>query len=120
MTPVPKPGEKRAAQSFDIRFSTLAEATVDILFSKVKVLSFAPPCTALDPFQAIQIHCIMTCSIQETNAVHMTIGAGSYLEITIPWTVKADGYVSKISGQLLHVDASTSLQVCRRVLCKLK
>jgi hypothetical protein len=50
----------------------------------------------------------------------MTIGAGSYLEITIPWTVKADGYVTKISGQLLHVDASTSLQVCRRVLCQLK
>ncbi len=48
---------------------------------------------------------------KETNAVHMTIGAGSYLEITIPWTVKPDGYATKISGQLLHVDASTSLQV---------
>ena len=48
---------------------------------------------------------------QETNAVHMTIGAGSYMEITIPWTVKPEGYATKISGQLLHVDASTSLQV---------
>ena len=69
-------------QSFDIRFSTLAEASADILFSKCK----------------------------ETNAIHKTIGAGSYLDITIPWTVKADGFVTKISGQLLHVDASTSLQ----------
>ena len=33
------------------------------------------------------------------------------MEITIPWTVKPDGYATKISGQLLHVDASTSLQV---------
>ncbi len=37
VTALPRPGEKRAAQSFDIRFSTLAEATVDILFSKCKV-----------------------------------------------------------------------------------
>lgn len=41
----------------------------------------------------------------------MTIGAGSYLEITIPWVTKSDGYVTKISGQLLHVEGSTSLQV---------
>lgn len=41
----------------------------------------------------------------------MTIGAGSYLEVTIPWVTKSDGYVTKISGQLLHVEASTSLQV---------
>ena len=34
---MPKPGETRAVQSFDIRFSTLAEASVDILFSKCKV-----------------------------------------------------------------------------------
>ena len=43
----------------------------------------------------------------------MTIGAGSYLEITIPWTVKSDGCATKISGQLLHVDASTSLQALK-------
>ena len=56
------------------------------------------------------------CWSQETNAIHMTIGAGSYLDITIPWTVKADGFVTKISGQLLHVDASTSLQVSLAIL----
>lgn len=82
VTSTPRPGERRAVQSFDIRVSTLAEATVDILFSKCK----------------------------ETNAVHMTVGAGSYLEITIPWTVRPDGCSTRISGQLLHVDASTSLQ----------
>lgn len=32
-------GEKRLCQSFDIRLSTLAEATIDILFSKEKVSS---------------------------------------------------------------------------------
>lgn len=32
-----KPGEKRQVQSFDIRLSTLNEATIDILFSKNKV-----------------------------------------------------------------------------------
>ena len=49
--------------------------------------------------------------VQETNAVHMNVGPGSYLEITIPWIVHSDGYVTKITGQLLHLEASTSLQV---------
>lgn len=30
-------GEKRFCESFDIRLSTLSEATIDILFSKEKV-----------------------------------------------------------------------------------
>jgi hypothetical protein len=37
VTKAPQPGEKRSATSFDIRLSTLNEATVDILFSKNKV-----------------------------------------------------------------------------------
>lgn len=76
-----KPGERRQVQSFDIRLSTQNDATIDILFSKNK----------------------------ETNAVHINIEPGSYLEITLPWIVQPDGYRTKITGQLLHVEASTSL-----------
>lgn len=47
---------------------------------------------------------------QETNAVHINVGAGSYLEVTIPWITLQDGYTTKINGQLLHLDATTSLQ----------
>ncbi|KAJ8729122.1 hypothetical protein PYW08_000703 [Mythimna loreyi] len=82
VTPQPKPGDVRQTQSFDIRLSTLNEATIDILFTKNK----------------------------ETNAVHINIGAGSYLEVTLPWIVLQDGYTTKITGQLLHLEATTSLQ----------
>lgn len=82
VTPQPKPGDRRQMQSFDIRLSTLNEATIDILFTKNK----------------------------ETNAVHINIGAGSYLEVTLPWIVLQDGYTTKITGQLLHLEATTSLQ----------
>ncbi|XP_069702783.1 bridge-like lipid transfer protein family member 1 isoform X3 [Periplaneta americana] len=82
ITKAPQPGEKRSATSFDIRLSTLNEATVDILFSKNK----------------------------ETNAVHVNVGPGSYLEVTMPWVVGQDGYTTKITGQLLHLEATTSLQ----------
>lgn len=58
------------------------DATIDILFTKNK----------------------------ETNAVHINIGAGSYLEITLPWITLQNGYTTKINGQLLHMDATTSLQ----------
>ncbi|XP_039287951.1 LOW QUALITY PROTEIN: transmembrane protein KIAA1109 [Nilaparvata lugens] len=76
------PGEKRQVQSFDIRLSTQNDATIDILFSKNK----------------------------ETNAVHINIGPGSYLEVTMPWVVSNDGYTTKVTGQLLHLEATTSLQ----------
>ncbi|CAG4943461.1 unnamed protein product [Colias eurytheme] len=82
VTPQPKPGDRRQMQSFDIRLSTLNEATIDILFTKNK----------------------------ETNAVHINVGAGSYLEVTLPWIVLQDGYTTKITGQLLHLEATTSLQ----------
>ncbi|XP_049857041.1 transmembrane protein KIAA1109 homolog isoform X4 [Schistocerca gregaria] len=88
VTKPPQPGEKRRAQSFDIRLSTLNEATVDILFSKNK----------------------------ETNAVHINVGAGSYLEVTMPWVIQPDGYTTKIIGQLLHLEATTSLQYRSLVL----
>lgn len=82
VTPAPKPGDRRQMQSFDIRLSMQHEATIDILFTKNR----------------------------ETNAVHINVGAGSYLEITIPWITLQDGYTTKINGQLLHLDATTSLQ----------
>ncbi|XP_014476117.1 PREDICTED: uncharacterized protein KIAA1109 isoform X1 [Dinoponera quadriceps] len=82
VTKSPIPGDKRQVQSFDIRLSTLNEATIDILFSKNR----------------------------ETNAVHVNVGPGSYLEITMPWIVLQDGYTTKITGQLLHLEATTSLQ----------
>ncbi|CAB0018125.1 unnamed protein product [Nesidiocoris tenuis] len=82
VTKPPQPGEKRTVQSFDIRLSTLYDATIDILFSKNR----------------------------ETNAVHVNIGPGSYLEVTMPWVVGNDGYCTKVTGQLLHLEATTSLQ----------
>lgn len=47
---------------------------------------------------------------KETSAVHVITGAGSYLEVTLPWVTQTDGFTTKITGQLLHVDATTSLQ----------
>jgi hypothetical protein len=82
VTQPPKPGEQRQVQSFDVSLSTLSEATIDILFSKNK----------------------------ETNAVHVNIGPGSYLEVTLPWITLLDGYTTKVTGQMLHVEATTSLQ----------
>lgn len=40
VTKAPQPGEKRTATTFDIRLSTLNEATIDVLFSKNKVSVF--------------------------------------------------------------------------------
>ncbi|XP_030565020.1 transmembrane protein KIAA1109 homolog isoform X2 [Drosophila novamexicana] len=82
VTPTPLPGELRSYQSFDVTLCVLNEATIDILFSKEK----------------------------ETNAMHITVGPASYVEVTIPWVTLPDGYTSKIQGQLFHVEATTSLQ----------
>ncbi|BFF95237.1 transmembrane protein KIAA1109 homolog [Drosophila madeirensis] len=82
VTPTPQPGELRSYQSFDVTLCVLNEATIDILFSKEK----------------------------ETNAMHITVGPASYVEVTIPWITLPDGYTSKIQGQLFHVEATTSLQ----------
>ncbi|CAH1110220.1 unnamed protein product [Psylliodes chrysocephalus] len=82
VTESPKPGEKRQMQSFDIRLVMQNDATIDVLFTKDK----------------------------ETNAVHFNVGAGSYLEVTIPWVTTQDGYTTVIKGQLLHLESTTSLQ----------
>ena len=46
---------------------------------------------------------------QETQAVHMNMTQGSYLEFTVPMVVEENGYEMKINGQLFHLDATTSL-----------
>lgn len=48
-------------------------------------------------------------TLQETNAVHMTVKQGSYLELTLPWQVIEEGYTTRVTGQLFHLEASTSL-----------
>ena len=40
----------------------------------------------------------------------MTMAQGSYLEFSIPMITEETGYVSKVNGQLMHLDATTSLQ----------
>ena len=39
----------------------------------------------------------------------MNAGKGSYIEAVIPWTVEDTGYVTKVKGQLMLVDATTSM-----------
>lgn len=90
VTQPPKPGDVRDYQSFELSLSTLNEATIDILFSKNK----------------------------ETNAMHVTIGPGSYFELTLPWIILQDGFTTKVAGQLLHVEATTSLQYRSLAKCE--
>ena len=40
----------------------------------------------------------------------MNCRAGSYLEATVPWITEEAGYMTHINGQLMHWDATTSLQ----------
>jgi len=48
----------------------------------------------------------------------MHSGQGSYLEFTIPFVVDASGYTSKINGQLMHLDATTSLKFRSLLQCE--
>jgi len=57
-------------------------------------------------------------TLQETQAIHMHSGQGSYLEFTIPFIVDASGYTSKINGQLMHLDATTSLKFRSLLQCE--
>lgn len=82
ITQCPTEGQRRVYSSFEVNFSTLADSTLDVLFSKNDV----------------------------TNAVHINFLKGSYVEISIPWTVGVNGYTSVIKGQLLNVESSTSLE----------
>ncbi|XP_063776335.1 bridge-like lipid transfer protein family member 1 isoform X5 [Pseudophryne corroboree] len=79
---IPQPGKPRQIQAFELRMNIIANATIDLLFTKNK----------------------------ETNAVHVNVWAGSYLEVNIPLIVTDTGYSTTIKGQLLHVDTTTSMQ----------
>ena len=48
----------------------------------------------------------------------MNTKAGSYLEFTVPWITEEMGYVSKVNGQLMHLDATTSLQFRSLLECE--
>ncbi|XP_063040632.1 bridge-like lipid transfer protein family member 1 isoform X4 [Engraulis encrasicolus] len=76
------PGKPRQTLAFELRMNIIADATIDLLFTKNR----------------------------ETNAIHVNVGAGSYLEVNIPYTVGEDGYSTTIKGQLLHVDTTSSMQ----------
>ncbi|XP_037833889.1 transmembrane protein KIAA1109 homolog isoform X2 [Kryptolebias marmoratus] len=82
VTEVSQPGKPRQIQAFELRMNIIADATIDLLFTKNR----------------------------ETNAIHVNVGAGSYLEVNIPMTVGEDGYSPTIKGQLLHVDTTSSMQ----------
>ncbi len=55
---------------------------------------------------------------QETQAVHMSMKQGTYLEFTIPMVVEEDGYRSKFNGQFFHLDATTSLNFRSLLECE--
>ncbi|XP_056282679.1 bridge-like lipid transfer protein family member 1 isoform X10 [Pseudoliparis swirei] len=82
VTEVAQPGKLRQIQAFELRMNIIADATIDLLFTKNR----------------------------ETNAIHVNVGAGSYLEVNIPMTVGENGYSPTIKGQLLHVDTTSSMQ----------
>ncbi|XP_051945787.1 transmembrane protein KIAA1109 homolog [Xyrauchen texanus] len=78
---VPTSGKPRQILAFELRMNIIADATIDLLFTKNR----------------------------ETNAVHVNVGAGSYLEVNIPMTVGENGYSPTLKGQLLHVDTTSSM-----------
>ncbi|XP_066575926.1 bridge-like lipid transfer protein family member 1 isoform X4 [Amia ocellicauda] len=82
VTEMAQPGKPRQILAFELRMNIIADATIDLLFTKNR----------------------------ETNAVHVNVGAGSYLEVNIPMTVGENGYSPTIKGQLLHVDTTSSMQ----------
>ena len=57
-------------------------------------------------------------AIQETNAVHVNVGAGSYLEINIPMTVGENGELrlSLISFPNVSPEQLSSFLLCVNVL----
>ncbi|XP_071510002.1 bridge-like lipid transfer protein family member 1 [Diadema antillarum] len=80
-TPRAGAGEKRQFETVDFRLNIVEEATVDILFTKNK----------------------------ETNAFHIDMKRGSYIEVSIPQLYGIEGFSTKIMGQLLFLEAATSL-----------
>ena len=90
VTKLPDAGSDRVWKSFDFKMSMQADSTFEVLFSKDK----------------------------ETQAVHMNLAPGSYLEFAIPMVTEETGYVSKVNGQLLHFDTSSSLPFRQVLHCE--
>ncbi|XP_053399583.1 bridge-like lipid transfer protein family member 1 isoform X2 [Mercenaria mercenaria] len=89
-TKVAEPGEKRQFKTFEFRMNIVAEATNDVLFTKNS----------------------------ETQAVHMNMGQGSYIEASIPWVTEETGYTSVVRGQLLLLEATTSMKYRSLLECE--
>ncbi|ESO10151.1 hypothetical protein HELRODRAFT_72794, partial [Helobdella robusta] len=87
---LPQPGQLRVCRSFDFKMSVQNDVTFDLLFTKQT----------------------------ETQAVHMNFKQGSYLEFTIPWFLDEPQYTFTLTGQLMHVDASTSLMYRNLLECE--
>ena len=56
--------------------------------------------------------------LQETQAVHMSMAHGSYLEFTIPWITDETGFISKVNAQMMHLEATTSLPYRQFIKCE--
>ena len=48
----------------------------------------------------------------------MNAGKGSYVEVTVPYIVEETGYLTKVKGQLMLVDATTSMPFRSLVECE--
>lgn len=48
-------------------------------------------------------------SLQEAHNFYMEMGKGSYVETRIPFIVEPNGYVNKVTGQLLFLNSNTNL-----------
>ena len=55
---------------------------------------------------------------QETQAIHLAMQAGSYLEFSVPMLVEESGYTTKVYGQAMNVDCSTSLPFRDFIKCE--
>ncbi|ESO89448.1 hypothetical protein LOTGIDRAFT_234295 [Lottia gigantea] len=81
VTKEPEPGQRRIYKSFETKINCTESATFDVLFTKNS----------------------------ETQAIHMNASQGSYIEAVIPWITEKDGFKTKVKGQLMLLDASTSM-----------
>ncbi|XP_035828649.1 transmembrane protein KIAA1109 homolog isoform X2 [Aplysia californica] len=85
-----EPGEKRQYKTLEVKMTINAISTIDILFTKNAM----------------------------TQAIHMNAGKGSYVEVTIPWIIEENGYVTKVKGQLMLVDVTTSMSFRSLIECE--
>lgn len=87
----PEPNQPRIYKEFEFKLSFEEELNADILFNNDEGV---------------------------TQALHLTAQKGSYLEFTVPWIVGEDGYISKINGQLMMLEATTGLDFRQLLDCE--